>query len=342
MATDVNPLPEREGSFDNSPSKSFTRKWQVIFDTIEEGTEATAIGAVGLPAIYAAHPDAAGAEITRLRGIQDSAEGEGRRWEVHVEWSTGRGSAGGGAAGNRAPVGPTGGGQVPEGQRNENPLLRSPLIKRRSEYIDFFPEYSPHVDLVNGETEAKLIVNTAGDPFDPAIVFRQRITVITVTRNFATLDFANIDDFEDSVNRYPFDFGGFGIFDAETVWLTFDEVELHRENGIDFWPLTGIFRIRDYYSLTLNTNPAQTIQAGGWQGLHLSQGYRQRNLNAPFPHPLEDIKVGTGGVTPKPLPLDDQGVLIEDPPPPALRKPREFIRVVEKKQRDFDELNFFS
>lgn len=302
-------------------SKTISRVWRVICDAVH--AQVDIVNAVGLPLLYQAHPNYPGAEASGLRVEQSTNEDEPFVWEVSVEFATGRGIRGGGGGG----LSGTGGGQVPEGQRAENPLQRSPKVRFRWEYI----EYHPYVSLPNPPMypDGRPYWNSRTDPFEPAPPRQETIFIISITKNVASVDYRELAYFNDSVNE-----DDFLDFEPGEVLLTFEDSELQRENGVEFWPLTGVFKCRRFLPITVKRNPTTPIQQlvlGGWDDQLLECGFyhdvgtpRVKTPFAPF-----------GATDVKPQPLDDKGRML------GANAPLVFATFPKKKRRPFAELGFF-
>ncbi len=320
----IHPIASREGEISKN-SQTSTRQWLVLL--IERNaTEQEVLNAVGLPLIWASHPDDPASELSRLRAIQNQQEGHERSWVVSVSWSTGGPGAG---TRNR---------QTPLDQRSSSPTERAAKIRARWEFMDF----AAFVD-----REGYLILNSACDPYDPGLVIQEQILVLTVTKNVIIANF-NLEDMNDSVNDLPITIPGYPQFGQDELWLTFEDAEKQRERSIEFFAVTAVFKCRRHFNVDVrsadNTQQSQVV-FGGWQPKPLNCGFREGVLvnNVRKYRTFGDDKGVSSG---KPKPLDANGARLPDNQVPLFGRRTPGVAnlgtpFVMKKRKDHNTLGFF-
>lgn len=160
--TSVNELPDSPSGELNEDTHSFTRKFQVVTDSLNDGVLAVTL-AVGIPPLGSTY--AFGGSEThlyaRVRNISaERVQPNSKIWHVEVRYETK--------------------GEEDEDEQ-DNPLLSLPEIRTSFEQIE---------EVVQGELDgtaksdfSDAILNSAGETFDPPPTRQVSNLVLTITRN---------------------------------------------------------------------------------------------------------------------------------------------------------------
>ena len=92
------------------------------------------------------------------------------------------------------------------------------------------------------DKDGEAIKNSAKDSFDPPIVKRAYYPICTITRNEATFDPADADDFVNSVNNAGITIAGLTAAARKALMLDIACGEKSERNGTTFYPITFLIR----------------------------------------------------------------------------------------------------
>jgi len=235
--------------------RTYTRAWTVV--TSSRTDDAYTVGsATGLPVIGNTHPSDANAFCQQLAVTQKSGW---RVWTVTATYST-------------------------ERPLNTNPTSDPAIINWNSEQFQ-----KPAVFDRNGN----LIVNSAGDPFDPPLMMDDSRRVVTVQKNLAVVP-VWILDYQDAVNSDTFSIDGvsIGVGLAKMQAVTVGPVErrsstvfrtvnftIHlQRDGWALEPLDAGFRELAEESASVNAGPC-----GASAVRNILNCYDQQPVAAPVP-----------------------------------------------------------
>ena len=144
------------------------------------------------------------------------------------------------------------------------------------------------------DLSGKLIVNSAGDPFDPPAMMDDSRRVVTVEKNLAVVP-SWILDYQDAVNNDVFSVDGISIGIGKAKMQNVTVSPRQRRNGTTFRTVT--FTIH--------------LQRDGWLLDILDAGFREKVSGG-----RRNIKNNGDGEAPTaPVPLDGNGQPIDDPTP---------------------------
>ena len=144
------------------------------------------------------------------------------------------------------------------------------------------------------DLSGKLIVNSAGDPFDPPAMMDDSRRVVTVEKNLAVVP-TWILDYQDAVNSDTFTIDGIAIAIGKAKMQAVTVGPRQRRNGT-------IFRTVNF---TIH------LQREGWLLDILDAGFRRKISGG-----RENIRnSGDGELPTAPVPLDGNGQPIDDPTP---------------------------
>jgi hypothetical protein len=144
------------------------------------------------------------------------------------------------------------------------------------------------------DLSGNLIVNSAGDPFDPPAMMDDSRRVVTVEKNLAVVP-TWILDYQDAVNNDTFSVDGVSIAIGKAKMQAVTVGPRQRRNGTIFRTVT--FTIH--------------LQRDGWLLDILDAGFRRKISGG-----RENIKNNGDGEAPTaPVPLDGNGQPIDDPTP---------------------------
>ena len=144
------------------------------------------------------------------------------------------------------------------------------------------------------DLSGKLIVNSAGDPFDPPAMMDDSRRVVTVEKNLAVVP-SWILDYQDAVNNDVFSVDGISIGIGKAKMQNVTVSPRQRRNGTTFRTVT--FTIH--------------LQRDGWLLDILDAGFRRKVSGG-----RDNIKNSGDGESPTaPVPLDGNGQPIDDPTP---------------------------
>lgn len=242
--------------------RTYTRAWTVV--TSSRTDDAYTVGsAAGLPVIGNTHPSDANAFCQQLAVTQKSGW---RVWTVTATYST-------------------------ERELNTNPTSDPAVINWGSEQFQ-----KPAVFDRNGN----LIVNSAGDPFDPPLMMDDSRRVVTVQKNLAVVP-SWILDYQDAVNSDTFTIDGVSIAPglAKMQAVTVGPVERRSST---------VFRTVNF---TIH------LQRDGWAMQPLDAGFREFVSTDSVPEPELKNILNRGDQQPvaAPVPLDGEGKALDNPTP---------------------------
>jgi len=144
------------------------------------------------------------------------------------------------------------------------------------------------------DLSGNLIVNSAGDPFDPPAMMDDSRRVVTVEKNLAVVP-VWILDYQDAVNNDAFTVDGVSIGIGKAKMQNVTVSPRQRRNGTIFRTVT--FTIH--------------LQRDGWLLDILDAGFREKVSGG-----RRNIKNNGDGESPTaPVPLDGNGLPIDDPTP---------------------------
>ena len=144
------------------------------------------------------------------------------------------------------------------------------------------------------DLSGNLIVNSAGDPFDPPAMMDDSRRVVTVEKNLAVVP-TWILDYQDAVNSDAFTVDGVSIGIGKAKMQNVTVSPRQRRNGTIFRTVT--FTIH--------------LQRDGWLLDILDAGFREKVSGG-----RRNIKNNGDGESPTaPVPLDGNGLPIDDPTP---------------------------
>ena len=144
------------------------------------------------------------------------------------------------------------------------------------------------------DLSGNLIVNSAGDPFDPPAMMDDSRRVVTVEKNLAVVP-SWILDYQDAVNSDVFSVDGISIGIGKAKMQNVTVSPRQRRNGTTFRTVT--FTIH--------------LQRDGWLLDILDAGFREKVSGG-----RRNIKNNGDGEAPTaPVPLDGNGQPIDDPTP---------------------------
>jgi len=150
---------------------------------------------------------------------------------------------------------------------------------------------------ITADMRGKPIVNSVGDPFDPAMKRDDSRGVLTLVRNEPTFNSQYVQTFKDTCNKDVF----LTIYKANTVKCS--DVTAERDYQADwgyFWVVTYVFEIRE--SITLDDG---TVVADGWNELVLNKGLREYDPDG-GPGSLRQVLIKGCPVT-SPVPIGVNG-----------------------------------
>jgi hypothetical protein len=114
-------------------------------------------------------------------------------------------------------------------EKKEDPTEEEPSVEW---------DFDPHEEIADLDRNGDPIVNTAGDPFDPAVMRDRTDPVLTVTVNVADpFDFETAYNFCDSVNDDVF-------FGAPARYVKIKSIKARRQraaSGVRYWQITYVF-----------------------------------------------------------------------------------------------------
>lgn len=237
-------------------ARTYTRKFRVTSNDKTDGP--FEVGSTsGLPLIGSAHPEDANAFCIELT-VENTEPYAG--WTVTANYSD-------------------------ERTIDDNPTDDAASISWGSEQFQ-----KPAVFDLSG----KLIVNSAGDPFDPPAMMDDSRRVVTVEKNLAVVP-SWILDYQDAVNSDVFSVDGISIGIGRAKIQNVTVSPRQRRNGTTF--RTVNFTIH--------------LQRDGWLLDILDAGFRRKVSGG-----RENIKNSGDGESPTaPVPLDGSGQPIGDPTP---------------------------
>lgn len=218
---------------------------------------------------------------------------DGREWRVTVEY-----------------------GKPDSPDLTENPLEDPPTLDIEGREIEI---------PVERDKDGNLIVNSAGDPFDPPLTITEDHIIITIARNEATEQYA-IDNpsYSGTVFSYELITANVGKVNTET-FLGFGarRVKMLRpritrefnENIGYYWKVVYRFEVIDReYTIPDPANAAATISLGvGWDRVVLDAGYRYLDATVP------KLVIQDGQPVREPALLDGAGALLATADPPEYR-----------------------
>lgn len=142
----------------------------------------------------------------------------------------------------------------------------------------------------------ELIVNSAGDPYDPPPMMDDSRRVISLVRNVATCP-AWVLDYQDAVNSDSFTVRGVtyavGTGKVQSISLSDDQ----KRNGIDFYTLEVLIH----------------LQKNGWILKTLDAGFRE--VSGSGGELINILNSGDGERVSAPVPLDGSGAALANPSP---------------------------
>lgn len=272
----VNEITGREGGEDEEFKQTSTRLYLVLTDSATH-TESDILSAAGLPVLFDVHPTLTGAMVIDRKARQSTNEDEPFLWTASITYSSVSKS------------------KTDPATRSQNPTDRPAVLKISFEQR----EIGLYVDL-----EGDPIINSAGDPFDPPPTMEETIGIISITRNKASVDFAQYMDFNGATNEFTF----MG-FPPDTLKISL-EAERTFEQQQYFFIVNATIRVRPFYDLGVGADFVTTM--GGWQLKLLDAGYRYIDAGNNYHNIVDD----EGNSLHKPYPLDGAGggLVFGDPP----------------------------
>jgi hypothetical protein len=141
----------------------------------------------------------------------------------------------------------------------------------------------------NGEA----VLNSAGDPFDPAIMRDDNRPVVHAVANVAVVPVAALN-YRDVVNSDAFTIQGISIAAGKAKIRWIDVSDLQERNGVE------------YYTLSCSVH----LNKDGWNFKPLDQGYREKDGTDRKP-----ILDAFGKAVTQPVLLDGSGAKLADPKP---------------------------
>jgi len=242
--------------------RSYTRAWTVVTSSRTDDAY-TAGSASGLPVIGNTHPSDANAFCTQLAVTQKSGW---RVWTVTATYST-------------------------ERELNTNPTSDPAVINWNSEQFQ-----RPAVFDRNGN----LIVNSAGDPFDPPLMMDDSRRVVMVQKNLAVVP-SWILDYQDAVNSDVFTIDGISVAIGRAKMQAVTVGPVERRSST-------VFRTVNF---TIH------LQRDGWALEPLDAGFREFVTTDSVPEPELKNILNRGDQQPvaAPVPLDGEGKALDNPTP---------------------------
>jgi hypothetical protein len=187
---------ESEASGDDKGTRTWTRVFKVVYDSIEQ--PATVLDAAGIPLRWEAHPlDAAMLAKTAKSAHLD---GDPYCWLVTVEYSSLTGDESRGA---------------------DDPRARP--LEMETDFMSF------NVPMLY-DNNGKAILNSANDRMDPPWEMEDSRPVLRFSRYETSLDLARSLAFRNAVNLDTF----YGFADGELMCMYIKQ-KRHFENGIECW-----------------------------------------------------------------------------------------------------------
>ena len=173
-----------------------------------------------------------------------------------------------------------------EREMNEDPTQDAMQIRVYTEQFQ-----KPAIFNKDGE----LIVNSAGDPYDPPPMMDDSRRVISLVRNVASCP-SWVLEYEDAVNSDTFTARGvtyaIGTGKVQSVSLS----DSQKRNGIEFYTLEVLIH----------------LQKNGWLLKNLDAGFRELNYSSEL---INILNQGDGERVSAPVPLDGNGRSLSDPSP---------------------------
>jgi len=254
--TYIEEIGEGRSAQNQKGSRTYQRQFRLRTSSQSDGPYAVGSNA-SLPIIGNAHPEDANAYCISLQ-VENTNPWTG--WTVTANYSD-------------------------ERQLSDDPLEDAAEITWASEQFQ-----KPAVFDLSGD----LIVNSAGDPFDPPAMMDDSRRVVTVAKNLAVVP-SWILDYQDAVNSDTFSIDGISIGIGKAKVQSVNVGPWQRRNGTAF--RTVNFTIH--------------LQRDGWLLSILDAGFRQKVSGG-----RENIKNNGDGEAPTaPVPLDGNGLPIDDPTP---------------------------
>ena len=205
---------------DGKVTRTHTLTFRVETDTIADDSQSVLLS----PSVVHMLDVHANDLAARATSVTASQRGEnGRLWTVTANYTT----------------------DAPTTQDDEDPLNQPRKVSWSSGSVSVVAER---------DRDGKVIVNSAGDPFDPPIEIERPHAILVVSRNEASFSGTTIIQYKQKVNSAPFSIGGVGEIICSDINATTDE-----QNGIEFWNVTYKFE----------------YAPEGWQPEILEQGLRQ-------------------------------------------------------------------
>jgi hypothetical protein len=174
--------------------------------------------------------------------------------------------------------------QNEERRQEPNPTLRPPVISWSS---------SIYQKPINRDRSGHLILNSAGNSFDPPPTKEESRWVIHVKKNYTTVP-TLILTYQDTINDNDFVIGGLTVTKNFAKFAELQISEKQEENGYQF------------YIVEWNLH----LLPETWQLRLLDEGFHQKHLTGGY----DKITVGSQPVS-SPWPLDGNGFAIADPTP---------------------------
>lgn len=141
----------------------------------------------------------------------------------------------------------------------------------------------------------ELIVNSAGDPYDPPPMMDDSRRVISLVRNVPTCP-SWVLDYQDAVNSDSFTVRGVtyavGVGKVQSISLS----DAQKRNGIDFYSLEVLIH----------------LQKNGWILKTLDAGFRELDYSGDL---INILNVGDGERVSAPVPLNGSGAALANPSP---------------------------
>jgi hypothetical protein len=242
--------------------RTYQRAWIVL--TTSRNDDAYTVGsASGLPVIGNTHPSDANAYCQSLQVQPISGW---RVWRVTASYST-------------------------ERQLNTSPTSDPAVITWNTEQFQRVAVF---------DNDGDLIVNSAGDPFDPPLMMDDSRRVVTIQKNLAVVP-TWILDYQDAVNSDAFTVDGVSIGIGKAKMQNVSVGPVERRSSTAF--RTVNFTIH--------------LQRDGWALQPLDAGFREFVTTDSVPNPELKNILNRGDQQPvaAPVPLDGSGKALDNPSP---------------------------
>lgn len=256
--------------------RKYTRRFEVRTDTYAD--DATTVGnSPLLPRNGQRHPMDAYALLVKIR--PEGTADDPTLWTVSCDYDTEIPRA---QARESQKIDPDTGQSKESGQdpqtRPENPLDRPATYKVSHEQTS---------EVVEDDNAGSPILNSADDPFDPPLEEERSYAVVTVSKNYAVVEFDWLELFVDSINSTRW--RGRAPFTCRMIAI---EYEPAQENNVSFWKVQ--FRIK--------------IRKQLWLKKVIDRGFREKIPTGPGTFKWERITdPGTGAFPTEPQLLDGNG-----------------------------------